>query len=241
MKVIILAAGYGTRLYPLTLHTPKGLLDIGRRKLIDFIIEKLNILQVGRVFVVTNNRFYGAFLRWVKECSLFSIEIINDGSNSPEERLGALGDIELVIEKKRIVEDILVLGSDNIFTWDLEEFITFSRKKKSVCIGLYDVGDRELARRFGIAEIDDNFRLISFEEKPSTPKSTLAGTCIYFFPAHTLKYIREYTSSGYNKDTSGQYISWLREKISIFGFKFEGDWLDIGQKDTLELARKFFS
>ncbi|MBN2120451.1 MAG: nucleotidyltransferase family protein [Candidatus Omnitrophica bacterium] len=239
MKVLILAAGYGTRLYPLTIDMPKALLEIGNKRLIDFLIDKIKALGEKDIAVVVNDRFYFDFLEWSKQYS-FPIDIINDQTKTPEERLGAVGDIEYVLKNKDIQDDLLVLGGDNLFSWDLNEFCESASKIAKPVIGLYDIGSLEEATRFGVVSLDGQGRIVNLEEKPSLPKTTLAATCIYFFPKPSLGLMDEYSSLKHDKDTSGQYISWLAKKTDVRGHVFKGDWFDIGHKDSLEQAKKSF-
>ncbi len=240
MKALILSAGYGTRLYPLTLNIPKALLKIGERYLIDILMDKLKNLEISEIIVITNNKFYPKFLEW-KEAQKLSVglSILNDNTNSPEERLGAVGDIEFAIDNKSIDEDLLVLGSDNLFSWSLEEFCNFSLSEGKPVVGLFDVKNRERAKKFGIAVLEGKV-IVDFLEKPQNPPATLAGTCIYFFPRHSFVWIKEY-SLLYDKDTTGQYITWLCKKTQVLGYEFKGDWLDIGHKDALVEAQNLFS
>jgi len=171
MKALILAAGYGTRLYPLTINTPKALLKIGERCLIDFLIEKIKSLGIEDIAVVTNGRFYSAFLGWVKGCPS-GIDVINDNTKSPDDRLGAIGDIEFALNKGVAGHDLLVIGADNLFSWDLKGFYEFCCKVQKPVVGLYDVKEIERARRFGVVKLDEAARIVNFEEKPSNPETT---------------------------------------------------------------------
>lgn len=239
MEVIILAGGYGTRLYPVTHNVSKALLPIGDKTLIDFLIEKIRNIPVKNINVVTNNKFYKDFISWKQNYSL-PIKVYNDGTETPEDRLGAIGDIEFVINKANIEDDILVLGGDNLFDWDLEEFCNFAGKTKNPVVGLFDIKDLDKAKRFGITEIDGNNRIKDFQEKPENPKSTLAGTCVYSFNKDSIRFLHEYSKKSKNRDTTGKYIDWLLERTDVYGYVFRGMWLDVGHKDTLASAKKLF-
>ena len=239
MRALILAAGYGTRLYPLTIDIPKALLEIGKKRLLDFLIEKVVQAKIKDITVVTNDRFYYDFLEWSRQYD-FPINILNDQTKSPEERLGAVGDVEFVLKNESIDDDVLVLGGDNLYSWDLKDFCKFAGGGKKPVVGLYDVGDLEKAKRFGIVALDKDGTITSFEEKPKEPRSTLAGTCIYYFPKSFLSMMDTYTTANPDKDTIGQYIAWLSQQTSVHGYVFEGDWMDIGHKDSLEEAQDKF-
>ena len=240
MKALILAAGYGTRLYPLTIGMPKALLEIGKKRLIDFLVEKVHEAKIEDITVVTNDRFYYDFLEWSRKYP-FNISILNDQTKSPEERLGAVGDVEFVLKNESIDDDVLVLGGDNLFSWDLRDFCAFASKLKKPLVGLYDVGHIEKAKRFGVVAIDQEGKITYCEEKPSCPTTTLVGTCIYYFPKAFLSLMDKYSAANPDKDTIGQYIVWLSEETSVYGYVFKGDWLDIGHKDALEEAKDKFT
>ncbi len=241
MKTLILAGGYGTRLYPTTLNIPKALLDIGKRKLIDFILAKCFECGIKDISVITNDRFYSMLVEWRNSSKEYSsIEIINDKTSSPENRLGAVGDLELFLDHVSKDEDILVIGSDNIFDWRLDEFIKFSLEKKSPVVGLYDLENIQDAGRFGVVEIDGKNKVTNLEEKPGVPKTSLIATCIYYFPAKSFGLIKKYLAEKNDRDTSGMYIKWLSGKTDVYGYIFRGLWLDIGHKNSLEKAVMIF-
>jgi len=250
MKVLIMAAGYGTRLYPLTKDTPKPLLKVGNQPMINHLVDKILALDgVSEIIVITNEKFYKVFQDWLnsnkKNCNNISIDIINDGTTTPENRLGAIGDIHFAIKEKSIKEDTLVIGGDNIFDFDLKEFVEFAksvRPKKS--LGFVDIKDKEKAHNFGVAELDENKKVVSFEEKPQSPKSSLVAMCLYFLPKENLhlvaEYIEKHVKNQDEKDTSGTYIKWLYKREDVFGFVFQGRWYDIGHIDSYNEVQKYF-
>ena len=244
MKVVLLAAGYATRLYPLTLNTPKPLLPVAGRPVIEFILDIIGPLkEVDEVFIVTNQKFCKNFEEWnAKFSSSKKITVLNDGTKTNEDRLGATGDIGFVIENRKLKDDLLVLAGDNIFRTDLTEFIKFSiSKRPSISIGLYDVKDLELAKKYGIVSLDSNKKIVEFKEKPRKPLSTLAAKCLYFFPKEKLGIMAEYLKSGVSKDAPGFFLEWLSKKDIIFGYVFKDEkWFDIGDKYSYEEANREF-
>lgn len=241
MKTLILAAGYATRLYPLTLKTPKPLLNIGKKPIIDYILDKVE--QVGdmdEVFIVTNNKFYKQFNSWLqtKTNSAYArYTLINDGSNSAEDRLGAVGDIELAITKESINDDLLIIAGDNLFDFDLRQFINFSSTKKPYhTIGLYMGNNGIDFTRFGIAQLNGDSEIFSFEEKPAQPKSSYIATCVYFFPKEKLNLVSKYLGNNHHNDTPGSYISWLTRNDKVYGKIFDGLWFDLGDFESLTKA-----
>ena len=245
MKVLLLAAGYATRLYPLTLNTPKPLIPIAGKTVIGYIFDLIEPLkEVDEVFIVTNQKFKQNFEDWKRGFkSLKKITIVDDDTISNESRLGATGDIEFVIEKRNVKDDLLVLAGDNLFKADLSIFINFCiSKRPSITIGLYDIKDLILARNYGIVSIDKNNEIIDFEEKPAAPSSTLAAMCLYFFPKERLDIMKRYMDIGNVKDAPGYFLEWLYTKETVFGYVFKDKkWFDIGDKKSLEEADREFN
>ena len=244
MRVLILAAGYGTRLYPLIKDTPKALLDINGRPLINYILDKVKTLDgLEQVLLVTNNKFDAIFKTWAAQQKGFpcEIKIVNDGTNTPEDRLGSIGDINFVLKKENIKDDLLVIGSDNLFDYSLNDFISFSKKiGPYVTIGLYDIGNLEEAKKFGVVAVDKNRKLLSFEEKPVEPKSTLISMCCYYLPQATLPLVENYLNEVKKSDTAGDYLRWLSQKNTVYGFHFNGKWYDIGSVEAYHEAQEKF-
>jgi len=209
MTILILAAGYGTRLKELAKDTPKSLLEINGKPLLNYILDKIKDLQgLKKVIVVTNNKFYTHFKKWSETIdSSFEIKVVNDQTNTPEDRLGSIGDIDYVIKEENVADDLLVIGGDNLFDYNLDEYIILGRKNpNSVTIGLYDIGNLEEATKFGVVAIDDANKVTSFEEKPQKPKSTLIAMCCYYLPKETIGLVATYLSETKVSDTAGDYI-----------------------------------
>ena len=244
MKVLLLAAGYATRLYPLTLDTPKPLLPVAGKTVMGYIFDLIEPLkEVDEVFIVTNENFFRNFKDWKKTFkSSKKITIVDDGTTSNETRLGATGDIEFVIEKKTIKDDLLVLAGDNLFKADLSIFTKFcTSKRPSITIGLYDIKDLILAKKYGIVSVDKNNKVIDFKEKPANPPSTLAAMCLYFFPKERLDVMKSYLGMDNAKDAPGYFLEWLYKREPMFGYIFKDKkWFDIGDKKSLEEADKEF-
>jgi glucose-1-phosphate thymidylyltransferase len=246
MKQIILAAGYATRLYPLTERTPKPLLPVAGVPMIEHVLASSGAIgHINRTLVVTNNKFAGHFQEWLAGYQEahpdFNGAIVNDGTTSNEDRLGAIGDLQLVLEQEAIDDDILVIAGDNLFTGDLRGFGACCRETNAPVLGLYDVGTKDEARKYGVVAVDDHGRLTSFEEKPEEPKSTLIGIALYFYPRTTLPEISRYIKEGNNPDQPGRLVQWLYPQQPVYTWTVPGDWLDIGSKETLEAANALFA
>ena len=246
MKQIILAAGYATRLYPLTENTPKPLLPVAGEPMIEHVLaSSAAIGHIDRTLVVTNTKFAGHFQEWLAGYQEahpdFNGAIVNDGTTSNEDRLGAIGDLQLVLEQEAIDDDVLVIAGDNLFTGDLRGFGARCRETNAPVLGLYDVGTREEARKYGVVAVDDDDRLTSFEEKPEEPKSTLIGIALYYYPRATLPEISRYIKEGNNPDQPGRLVQWLYPQQPVYTWTVPGDWLDIGSRETLEAANTLFA
>lgn len=241
MKAIILAAGYAVRLQPLTLNRPKPLLDIANRKIIDRILDKVGRLDgLSGTYIITNAKFFENFSRWQKASKeRDNIVIINDGSTSNENRLGAIKDIDITIEANSIDEDVLVIAGDNLFDFELDKFLKFGKDNPDgASIAVHDIGDLESAKRFGVVKVDERKRIIDFEEKPQSPESTLISTAIYYFPKDKLPFLKEYVNLGNRLDTPGSYIGWLARRDRVYGFIFKDDWYDIGSVESYKKANE---
>lgn len=245
MKALILAAGYATRLYPLTKEYPKPLLTVNKKHIIDFIIDKLRTIdEIGEIIVVTNSKFISRFRKWRQEFSAQKrISLVDDLTKDNLDRRGAIGDIDFTIDKKRIADDLLVVGGDNLFDGDLKSFLLFAKlHRHSPVIGVYNIRDKLNASKYGVIKLDKNNRLIDFQEKPRNPKSTLVAMCLYYFPKERLGLIKEYLENKIKKtDATGSYIDWLRKKFPVYGFIFCGRWYDIGDHKFYRLAKEKFS
>lgn len=238
MKVIILAAGYAVRLQPLTLNMPKSLLPVNGRTILDRIIDKIAAVKGwDAIYIVTNAKFYGNFEGWRKASSCRDrVTVINDGTTTNENRLGAIRDMELVIDTHGIDDDIFVVAGDNLFDLDLNRFLDFAVSKDGVSVALYDVKDVALAANYGIAALDRDGRIIDFEEKPAKPKSTLSSTGLYYFPKNKLSFIKEYVRMQNKLDAPGYYIGWLSRADRVYGYRFLEDWYDIGNIESYKKA-----
>lgn len=244
MKALILAAGYGTRLKALGEGIPKALLPVAEKPLVNHILDRLENLEgLNEVLLVTNDKFYINFKEWaeVQKEFKYPIRVINDGTQSPEDRLGSIGDIDFVLKQANVEDDILVVGGDNLFDYNLEEFIvTSSKKSDSISIGLYDIQNLKEATQFGVVGLNQENKIVSFEEKPEQPKSTLVAMCFYYLPKVSLGLIEAYLDETKVSDTAGDYIRWLHKNHDVYGFKFTGTWYDIGSLESYKEAQEKF-
>lgn len=238
MKVLIMAAGYGTRLYPITKDTPKPLLDVGGRPMIDYIVDKVKAVdEVNELLVVTNDKFYDRFQEWSEDRKFpWPVTVLNDGSTEDGDKRGAIGDIDFTVKETDIDDDLMVLAGDNLFEFSLEDMVdTFQDKNENV-VGVLRFDDDDKLSKYGIVETNQDSRVVDFQEKPDDPASNLVAMGMYIFPGGKLNLIDQYLAEGGNPDEPGWYITWLVENNTVYAHPFDGEWFDIGDKDSLEQA-----
>ena len=246
MKVVILAAGYATRLYPLTLTQPKPLLPVAGKPMIEYVLD--NLAPIGgleRIYVVTNAKFATHFQKWADSYraakAKLDFTIVNDGSTDDTNKLGAIGDLHLVITREKVDDDIIVVAGDNLFSEELSGFGAYCREKKAPVLAVYDVGDLEQIKKYNAISMDETNRITFFEEKPKNPTSTVTGIALYFYPRSTVPMIKQYIAEGNNPDQPGRLIQWLYPRTPVYTWKVPGLWFDIGSKETLEEANRILA
>jgi glucose-1-phosphate thymidylyltransferase len=242
MKAVILAAGYATRLYPLTLDRPKALLPVGGKPMLEHLLDRLDEVRgLDRIHVVTNSKFAESFRAWARSSGR-EVGILDDGTTDEESRLGAIGDLGLAIRSEGIDDDLLVLAGDNLFSESVAPFAEFGRERGSPALGVYDVGDLDVVRgRYNAIELDDDDRVVFFEEKPERPTSTLTGIALYFYPRPSLGLVSRYLEEGNNPDQPGRLVQWLYPRTPVYAWRVPGRWYDVGSKETLADADRAFS
>jgi glucose-1-phosphate thymidylyltransferase len=243
MEALILAAGYATRLGDLTKDRAKPLLSIGKQPMIDYIFRQLRDLpQVERINVVTNQKFAGQFADWAAgHQSAKPVSVINDRTTSDADKLGAVGDIRLVLGANAIDDDLLVVAGDNLFDFQLNQFVAFFERQGS-SVGLYDTGDLELMKQYATVQLDRaTERIVDFVEKPSDPKSTLTATAIYLWRREHVPLVERYASEGGNMDAPGHYVQWLTKQVDVYGFRIPGRWMDIGNRQQYDEACRLYA
>ena len=236
MTCIILAAGYATRMYPLTLNFPKPLLEVGGKKIIDWLIEDLEEAGVERTVVVSNHKFIYHFQSWAEGRE--NISVLDDGSVDNDHRLGAVKDIEFAIEKANIDDDIVVLAGDNVLNFSLSSFIEYGREKKTSCIMRHEEKDLNKLRKTGVIEINEDELVLNMEEKPQEPKSNWAVPPFYYYTKEDKDLIKEGIASGCGTDAPGSFVSWLVKKKPVHAYKMIGDRFDVGSIEGYERIKK---
>jgi glucose-1-phosphate thymidylyltransferase len=207
------------------------LLPLAERPMIDYLLDKIReVVEIEAIHLVTNAQFAPAFRDWAPE----DVTVHDDGTTSNEDRLGAIGDIAFAIERAGLQgEDLLVVAGDNLIGYSLPEFVDFWRAQGGNAIAVYEVEDRSLLPQYGVVELDDDDRVVGFEEKPAQPKSNLAATAAYLYRGADLERLNQYLEEGNAPDAPGNFAAWLHTRAPLYGYRFSGDWHDIGDLGQL--------
>jgi glucose-1-phosphate thymidylyltransferase len=243
MNTLILAAGYATRLHPLTVKKAKPLLIVGGKPIIEWVVDNLaGVPDLETIYVVTNDKFAADFQAWSERYRHrhpeFRFKIINDGSKSDEDKLGAIGDINFVVTRENLSQSsLLVVAGDNLLTESLANFVEGATRTDAM-VAVYDVGDAEAIKKYGNISVDADGILTRFEEKPEKPRGTLAAVAVYYYSPAVLSLLTTYLAAGNNPDQPGRFVQWLYTRKPVKTFQIKGKWLDIGSKETLENADK---
>ena len=249
LDIIILAAGFGTRLYPLTSNLPKALLEVGHKPILDRIMDRvISMNSQYRIFLITNSKFYSQFESWAaafKQSHHFTgdILILDDGKYSNEERLGPIGDIGFVLEKNNITNDLMIIASDNIIDFDLNDITSLRQRRDSSILAAYDFHDKEAVRKkFGVLKLDADNRLLSFEEKPLNPESSIAASGIYLIRDKDIHHIRALQTRPHDGELNlGDLMIELLAQSVVVHCLLAPKWFDIGSLDDLKKANNEYA
>lgn len=238
MKCLILAAGYATRLYPLTENFPKPLLTVGEKTILDWLIDDIDTLgKVDEYVVISNHKFAHHFEKWAAEKTQ-NITVVDDGTESNETRLGAVKDIQFAIDKLSIDDDMLVIAGDNVLDFSLTRFIEYVLLKKTSCIMRYFEAVEKKLTKCGVVEIDENDKILSMEEKPEKPKSNWCCPPFYYYTKEDSRLIEKGIDSGCGTDAPGSYIAWLCKETTVHAMEMPGSRYDIGNLESYEEVKK---
>lgn len=232
MTCIILAAGYATRMYPLTLNFPKPLLEVGGKKIIDWLLDDIQSAGVERTIVISNHKFFNQFKEWADTKT--NVTVLDDGSTDNDNRLGAVKDIEFAIDKENIDDDLIILAGDNVLDFSFKGFIDYAKEKNTTCIMRHEQKDISKLRKTGVITIDNDDRVTSMEEKPEMPKSNWAVPPFYYYTKEDAKLIKEGINDGCGTDAPGSFISWLVKKRSVHAYLMKGNRYDVGSIEGYE-------
>lgn len=243
MKSLILAAGYATRLYPLTKNFPKPLLEVGGKTILDRLIERVDgIDDITEHIIVTNATFYNHFESWKAQANYAKkITVLNDGTTSNDNRLGAVKDILFTVEQLQINDDLLVLAGDNVVTFSFSDFAAYAKQKGTSCITCHNEPSIAALQKTGVLETDENFRVIAMHEKPSNPPSHWAVPPFYLYKATDLPLIKTALEQGCGYDAPGNLAAWLCQQTTVFAWPINGVRYDIGDMAAYEHAQTVFA
>ena len=232
MTCVVLAAGYATRMYPLTLNFPKPLLEIGGKRIIDWLLDDMESSGVDRTVVISNHKFIDQFSSWAK--TRRNTIVIDDGSVDNDHRLGAVKDIEFAIESLNLDDDLIILAGDNVLDFSFKTFIEYGKAKGTTCIMRHYQPSIDKLRKTGVVVVDENDRVLSMEEKPQSPKSNWAVPPFYFYTREDSKMIKEGIAAGCGTDAPGSFISWLVTKRPVHAYEMPGHRYDVGSIEGYE-------
>ena len=238
MKCLILAAGYATRLYPLTENFPKPLLTVGDKTILDWLIDDIDTAdKVDEFVVISNHKYAHHFDKWAKTKSQ-KITVVDDGTDSNETRLGAVCDIQYAIDTLKIDDDMLVIAGDNVLDFSLTKFIEYAKEKKTTAIMRYYEPELKKLQKSGVVTIDENDLVLKMTEKSPTPESNWCCPPFYFYTKQDARLVKEGIASGCGTDAPGSYISWLCGKTKVHAMQMPGKRYDIGNLESYEQVKK---
>jgi len=238
MKCLILAAGYATRLYPLTENFPKPLLDVNGKTILDWLVDDIDKLgEIDEYVVISNHKFAHHFDAWAKTKAQ-KITVVDDGTSSNETRLGAVCDIQFVIDKLSLDDDMLVIAGDNVLDFSLTKFIKYAKERGTSAIMRYYEADAKRLSKSGVVTVDENDLAIDMVEKPENPPSNWCCPPFYFYTKEDARLVKEGIASGCGTDAPGSYIAWLCHKTKVHAMKMPGSRYDIGNLESYEKVKK---
>ena len=239
MKCVILAAGYATRLYPLTENFPKPLLEVAGKPILDWLIDDMaGTGMVEEYIVISNHKFAHIFDEWAAKKSDATIRVIDDGTTSNETRLGAVKDIQFAIEQLQLDDDLLVMAGDNLLDFSLGEFMRYGKEKNATCVMRYYEASEARLHKTGVIEIDANDGILSFEEKPAEPKSHWCVPAFYYYTREDSRLIKKGIESGCGTDAPGSFIAWLCGQTKVYAWEMPGRRFDIGNLESYEEVKQ---
>lgn len=239
MDAIVLAGGFARRMWPLTKERPKQLLDVGGRPVLGYVLDAVREAPVGRVILSTNAQFEGQFRAFLSEGG-WEVELVAEPATCEGEKLGSLGALGYVIDHTGIEGGVLVVGGDNLFSLSLADLVRESEARNADVVAVFDLGSKERAGLYGVVETDRSGRIVGFEEKPASPRSSLVATACYALSRSGVEGLRAYLRTGLPRDAMGHYIAWSIREREVYAHIFDGYWFDIGSLEVLAEADRYF-
>lgn len=241
MKCLILAAGYATRLYPLTENYPKPLLKIGEKTILDWLLDDIHTSgEVDEYIVISNHKFARHFKEWAKAREQLPITVVDDGTSANETRLGAVLDIQYAIDQLRLDDDLLIIAGDNVLDFSLTGFIRYAKERGTSCTMRYTEMDAKRLSKSGVSEIDRDEKLLSLDEKPAEPKSSWCTPPFYFYKREDVKKIRDAIADSCGTDAPGSLAAWMCRHNLMHSMEMPGSRYDIGNLESYEAVQKTY-
>ena len=238
MKCLILAAGYATRLYPLTENFPKPLLEVGGKTILDWLVDDIDTTGlVDEYVVISNHKYAHHFENWAKTKAM-KVTVVDDGTSSNETRLGAVKDIQFAIEALALDDDMLVIAGDNVLSFSLTHFVRYAREKGTSCIMRYFEAEEKKLQKCGVVQTDEKDRILSMEEKPAQPKSQWCCPPFYYYTREDASLVAKGIEAGCGTDAPGSYIAWLCTQTAVHAMEMPGCRYDVGNLESYERIRK---
>lgn len=237
MKCLILAAGYATRLYPLTENFPKPLLEVGDKTILDWLVDDIdNASLVDEYVVISNHKFAHHFDDWAKTKKQ-KISVVDDGTSTNETRLGAVKDIQYAIDQLKLDDDMLVIAGDNVLDFSLTKFIEYAKGKNTSCIMRYYESDEKKLLKCGVVTVDENDKILNMTEKSPNPATHWCCPPFYYYSKADAKLVQKGIDSGCGTDAPGSYIAWLCQQTTVHAMEMPGKRYDIGNLESYEKVK----
>jgi len=238
MKCLILAAGYATRLYPLTENFPKPLLKVGDKAILDWLIDDIDGAGlVDEYVVISNHKFANHFQEWAANKKQ-KVTVVDDGTSSNETRLGAVKDIQFAIEKLDLDDDMIVIAGDNVLDFSLQSFVRYAKEKQTSCIMRYYEANEQKLLKCGVVTVDDNDRILRMTEKSPTPETHWCCPPFYYYTREDARLVQKGIESGCGTDAPGSYSAWLCTQTPVHAMEMPGRRYDIGNLQSYDQVQK---
>ncbi len=240
MKCLILAAGYATRLYPLTENFPKPLLEVGGKTILDWLIDDIGTSgEVDEYVVISNHKYAHHFEKWASEKSV-KVTVVDDGTETNEGRLGAVCDIQFAIDKLALDDDMLVIAGDNVLDFSLTKFIAYAKQKAAPCIMRYFEPSETKLKKCGVVAIDESDKVTLMTEKSDTPPSNWCCPPFYYYTREAARAVKLGIDAGCGTDAPGSFIAWLCQRFDVYAMEMTGKRYDIGNLESYEAVCKSY-
>ena len=237
MKCLILAAGYATRLYPLTENFPKPLLAVGDKTILDWLVDDIDTAgTVDEYVVISNHKYAHHFEKWA-QTKPQKVTVVDDGTDSNETRLGAVCDVQFAIDSLKLDDDMLVIAGDNVLDFSLTKFIKYAQAIKTSCIMRYYEPDEKKLLKCGVVTVDSDDRSLNMTEKSPTPATHWCCPPLYYYTKADAKLVKTGIEAGCGTDAPGSYIAWLCKQTAVHAMEMPGKRYDIGNLESYEKVK----